>query len=106
MTSTYISTEQNNANPGRPTFGSDTKAPPPFEALDRLSNVGQRIDAVLSTLIGQLQPYCSTPDVVSDTLQEPQVEPPSGLEQRIERETALLLEIAVRAEELLGRLRL
>lgn len=110
MTMNYISASEGTANvaSGRATFtpASDAAVAPPFEALDRLNNVSQRIDGALSTLIGQLQPYC-VQDAVA-VMKEPQPDPParSGLEHRIELEAFALLEMATRLEELIGSLRL
>lgn len=86
---------------------SDSVVAPPFEGLDRLNNVSSRLDAAISTLIGQLQPYATdAPTKMLETMKAQPASISSPLENRIDAEIRALLEMAVRLEELIGSLRL
>jgi hypothetical protein len=83
----------------------DPDVPPPFLSLDLLSNVGRSIDEHLAQLIGRLQPYV-TPMPMREGGVGIEHEPRSPLENRITRETDLLVETDQRLIDLLDSLRL
>jgi len=86
------------------TIGVDKDAPPPFQLLDLLSNVGRSIDEHLAEVIGRLQPYVTPMPMRGDSIVEHA--PGSPLENRITRETDLLVETDQRLIDLLDSLRL